>query len=124
VSPLRVEFHLPAEPTERPADAWRDGRVSVEAGAPELATGLERAFRRTPVVVDDASLLPAGTRGSSMLPPGDLEWFRGVAMVRVPQELGLVPRFVPGPQMGGYDPAANYRPFREQVERLDARSGA
>jgi hypothetical protein len=143
VSPLRVEFHLPAEPTEPPTGAsagrpppppppepavatvaWRDGRVTVEADDPELATGLERAFRRTPVVVDDASLRPAGALGASVLQPGDLEWFRGVALVRVPAELGLVPRFVPGRQTGGYDPAANYRRFGEQVERLDARSGA
>lgn len=103
--------------------AWREGRVTVEADDPDLVAKLERAFRPTPVVVHDASLLPAGASGSSVLQPGDLGWFRGVAMVRVPAELGLVPRFVPGPHAGGFDPAANYRRFPEQVERLDARSG-
>jgi hypothetical protein len=104
--------------------AWRDGRVSVEADDPEVAAGLHRAFRRTPVAVDDASLRSAGSSGSSLLQPGVLAWFRGVATVRVPAELGLLPRFVPGPHTGGFDPAANYRRFQEQVERLDARSGA
>jgi hypothetical protein len=29
---------------------------------------------------------------------------------------------VPGTIVGGFDPAANYRRFEEQIERLDARS--
>ena len=35
--------------------------------------------------------------------------------------VGLVPRFVPGVTVGGYDPAANYRRFPEQIERLEKR---
>jgi hypothetical protein len=101
---------------------WRDGRIAVEADDEDLAAKLQRAFRPTPVVIDDASLRSAGTRGESVLEPGDLDWYRAVALVRVPAEVGLVPRFVTGPQVGGYDPAANYRRFREQVERLDARA--
>jgi hypothetical protein len=104
------------------AVAWTGGELVVETDDPELAEGLRRAFRPTPVVIDDPSLRPAGTRGELVLQPGDLDWVRAVAQVRVPDELGLVPRFVPGPQIGGYDPAANYRRFREQLERLDARA--
>jgi hypothetical protein len=141
VSPLRVEFHHPIEtptpeppspggkppPPPPPAPAiaavdWRDGRIVVEADDEELAARLRRAFRFTPVVTDDPSLRSAGTRGASVLEPGDLDWVRAVALVRVPAEVGLVPRFVTGSQAGGYDPAANYRRFREQVERLDARA--
>ena len=143
MSPLRVEFHLPPEPTEPdpkpippgskppppppppPALAvvtWRDGRASVESDDADLAERVRRAFRPIPVVVDDPALRYPGTRGGSMLQPGDLEWFLGVALVRVPSETGLVPRFVPTPGEGGFDPAANYRRFPEQVERLDARS--
>ena len=44
-----------------------------------------------------------------------------VALVRVPKETGLVPRFVPGVTVGGFDPAANYRRFPEQIERLETR---
>jgi hypothetical protein len=142
VSPLRVEFHHPPEPTEPvstppqpgppppapeppPAAAsavWLGDRVIVEADDPQRKAAIERAFRRTPVVVDDPSLRYPGTSGESVLQPGDLEWFRAVAQVRVPAETGLVARSVPGVTAGGYDPAANYRRFSEQIERLVARS--
>jgi hypothetical protein len=138
LSPLRVEFHLPQEPTEPapqqpppgppppppsplPAVAsatWLAGRAVVEADDPELKASIERAFRPIPVVVDDPSLRYPGTSGESVLQPGDLEWFRAVAQIRVPAETGLVARSVPGVTVGGYDPAANYRRFPEQIERL------
>jgi hypothetical protein len=96
--------------------------VVVDAGDPNLKASIERAFRPTPVVVDDPSLRYPGTSGESVLHPGDLEWFRAVAHVRVPAETGLVARSVPGVIVGGYDPAANYRRFSEQIERLETRS--
>jgi hypothetical protein len=101
---------------------WRDGRVTVESDDEELAGALRHAFRATPVVLDDPSLRYPGTTGAMTLQPGDLEWFRGVSLVRVPAETGLLPRFVPGTRAGGFDPAANYRRFPEQIERLDARA--
>ena len=100
---------------------WLGGRVVVESDDPELKASIERAFRPVPVVVDDASLRYAGTRGESVLQPGDLEWFRAVAQVRVLAETGLIARAVPGVTVGGYDPAANYRRFSEQIERLESR---
>lgn len=140
---VRIEFHHPSEaaPLEPPAPGakpppppppepavatvgWVDGRVLVEADDDDLVERLRRAFRSTPVVIDDASLRAAGTRGASVLQPGDLEWFRAVGLVRVPAEVGLVPRFVTGAQVGGFDPAANYRRFSDQVERLDARGSS
>jgi hypothetical protein len=90
----------------------------VEADDPAVRRSIERAFRMTPVVVDDPSLRRTGTRGEQMLQPGDLGWFRAVAQYRVPAETGLVARSVPGVARGGYDPAANYRRFAEQIERL------
>ena len=142
MSPLRVEFHHPPEPVE-PSSAppqpgpppppppplpsvaaatWLDGRVVVESDDRDLRASIERAFRPVPVVVDDPSLRYPGTRGESVLQPGDLEWFRAAAQVRVPAETGLVARSVPGVTIGGYDPAANYRRFSEQIERLESRS--
>ena len=138
MSPLRVEFHHPPEPTgpvvtppppgppppppEPPptvaSAVWLGGRVIVEAEDPKLKASIERAFRPTPVVVDDPSLRYPGTSGGSVLQPGDLEWFRAVAQVRVRADTGLVARSVPGVTAGGYDPAANYRRFPEQIERL------
>jgi hypothetical protein len=100
---------------------WLDGRAVVASEDPDLKRSIEHAYRPTPVVVDDPSLRFPGTRGESILQPGDLEWCRAVAQVRVPKETGLVPRFVPGVTVGGYDPAANYRRFPEQIERLETR---
>lgn len=93
----------------------------VEAEDAQLKASIERAFRAVPVVVDDPSLRYPGTSGESVLQPGDLEWFRAVAQVRVPADTGLVARSVPGVTAGGYDPAANYRRFSEQIARLDSR---
>lgn len=137
MSPLRIEFHQPAEPATPAAASpgppppppppppavasatWLDERVVVEADDPAIRASIERAFRPTPVVVDDPSLRYPGTHGELMLQPGDLEWFRAVAQVRVRAETGLVARSVPGVIVGGYDPAANYRRFSEQIERLE-----
>ena len=137
MSPLRVEFHTapePAEPVEtapgqRPppppppppsvaSATWREGRLSIESDDDGLRTAITHAFRRIPLVVDDASLRSAGSRGEVVLQPGDLEWFREVALVRVAAETGLIARVVPGVTIGGYDPAANYRRFPEQIRRL------
>ena len=142
MSPLRVEFHHPPEPSEPAAPqpqpgppppppepplavasaVWLGDRVIVESEDPKLKASIEQAFRPIPVVVDDPSLRYPGTSGESVLQPGDLEWFRAVAQVRVPAETGLVARSVPGVTVGGYDPAANYRRFPEQIERLVSRS--
>jgi hypothetical protein len=138
VSPLRIEFHHPVEsappapatpgpppppPPPPPAVAsatWVDRRPSVESDDPAVKRSIEHAFRPTPLVVDDPSLRSAGTRGEQVLQPGGLAWFRAVAQFRVLAETGLVARSVPGVAAGGYDPAANYRRFSEQIERLES----
>jgi hypothetical protein len=139
VSPLRIEFHHPVEPVTPatppppgppqpppappPAVAsasWVGGRAVVEADDPAIKASIERAFRATPVVVDDASLRGAGSHGEQMLQPGTIAWFRSVAQFRVFGETGLAARSVPGVTAGGYDPAANYRRFSEQIERLES----
>jgi hypothetical protein len=98
---------------------WVGGRALVEADDPEVKASIERAFRSTPVVVDDPSLRTAGSHGEQMLQPGSLAWFRAVAQFRVLGETGLAARSVPGVTVGGYDPAANYRRFSEQIARLE-----
>ncbi len=97
---------------------WNGRDVVVEAADPAVRAQLVRAFRPTPVVTDDASLRRMGTSGDVVIQPADLEWFRAVALVRAVAETQLHPRFVPGVTEGGFDPAANYRPFHEQIERL------
>jgi hypothetical protein len=121
---VRVEFSLPDdEEKQTVATAEWDGReVIVDAEDEPRRDALVRAFRRTPVVTNDPAYLRIGTSGEVVVQPGDLQWFRVVAQARVPAETGLVPRFVPGAIVSGFDPAAGYRPFREQIELLDERS--
>jgi hypothetical protein len=119
-----VEYYRPDDEQKLTvASVHWDGReVTVRSDDPSVRDALAGAFRRSPVVVDDPSLRRLGTHGPSTLQPGDLEWFRAVARYRATDETGLVARFVPGRIVGGFDPAANYRRFEEQIERLDARS--
>jgi hypothetical protein len=53
--------------------------------------------------------------------PGSLLWFRAAAFVRAP-EFDLVARVIPGVREGGWDPAAQYEPFRRVIERLERSS--
>jgi hypothetical protein len=121
---MKVELAAPDdEAKETIATAEWDGHeVTITSDDDGRREALARAFRRTPVVTDDASYRRLGTSGDVVIQPGDLEWFRVVAQVRVPTETDLVARFVPGAPAGGFDPAAGYRSFRDQVERLDERS--
>jgi hypothetical protein len=121
---MRVEFAVPDDEGKTSvASAEWDGReVTVTAEDEERRDALVHAFRRTPVVTNDASLRRMGASGEVVIAPGDLQWFRAVAQNRAPAETGLVARFVPGGPAGGFDPAAGYRRFREQIERLDGRS--
>ena len=116
---MKVEFHRPDEPDDVLATAtWSDGAPLVASEDDAVRDGLTHAFRRTPVVVDDASYRRQGTHGEVVIQPGSLEWFRAVVQARVPAETGLAGRFVPGVREGGFDPAAGYRTFEEQIERL------
>ena len=129
---MKAEFYEPAPtpPADQPeaktepsvlvgTAVWADGAVSVEAAQPELRTALERAFRPTPVITDDAAYRRFGMHGEVQIQPGDLEWFRACVQVRVPAEVGVVARLVPGVTEGGFDPAAGYRRFEESIERLE-----
>ena len=130
---MKVEFYRPGPPppADRPdAEAslptlvgvatWTDGEPLVQSGDEEVRAALTRAFRRTPVVTDDASYRRLGTHGEVQIPPGDLEWFRAAAFVRAPAEAGVEARLVPGVTEGGYDPAAGYRTFEDSIERLSS----
>lgn len=121
---MNVEFYdLEDEQRLSVATASWDGRdVTITASDDERRATLAHAFRRTPVAVEGAGERRIGTSGPAVLQPGDLEWFRAVASQRATAESGLGARFVPGRVIGGFDPAAGYRPFEEQVERLDARA--
>jgi hypothetical protein len=116
---VKAEFHPPDDPDTVVARVtWSDGEVIIESDVEGIADTLRSAFRRTPVLVDDASRHQQGTNGEVLVQPGDLEWFRAVAQVRVPVETGLATRLIPGTQEGGYDPASGYRTFDETVDRL------
>ena len=69
------------------------------------------------MVIDDPSLRSQGTFGEVLLQPGSLAWFRAALTER---GRGARPRrrFVASDITGGWDPAAQYRTFEEQAERL------
>jgi hypothetical protein len=131
---MKVEFYRAGPPPPADGEApppalvgiarWVDNAPVVECDDDELRAALERAFRRTPVITDDASYRRFGTHGEVMIPPGDLEWFRAAAFVRAPAEAGVDARLVPGVTEGGYDPAAQYRGFEDSIERLSTRNDA
>jgi hypothetical protein len=118
---MRAELYRSDAPETNVAVAHWDGRTAtVESSADDEIEGLDRLFRPTPVVIDDASLRQLGQRGESLLQPGDLEWFRAALLTRAPR-LGLSVRFVPEVEPGaGWDPAAAYRTFEDQIDRLSA----
>jgi hypothetical protein len=114
---MRAELHRPDEPDEVVAVALWDGssaRLEIGDGAPE---GLNALLRPIPVVVDDPSLRRQGTHGETLLAPGSLEWFRAALLSRS-GSFGLAVRFVSSVREGGWDPAAQYRTFEQQVGRL------
>lgn len=116
---MKVELHRPDQPDAVVATVnWTDRQPVIETDDDDLRTALQKVFRRTPVVIDDASYRRMGTAGEVLIQPGDLEWLRAVVRARIPAETGLAGRFVPGITEGGFDPAANYRTFEEQIERL------
>jgi hypothetical protein len=122
---MKVEFSPSNAPDEVVGRARWDGRRAViEAQEDDDRAKLEKIFRLTPVVVEDASTRMLGASGVSMLQPGSLEWFRAAALTRAP-EAGLAARIVPEFRPGtGWDPAADYRTFRHEMRRLDTASEA
>jgi hypothetical protein len=116
---VKVELHRPDQPDTVVATiSWVGGRSVIETPDDILRASLQKVFRRTPVVLDDPSYRRLGTSGEVLIQPGDLEWFRAAVQARIPAETNLVARFVPGVTQGGFDPAADYRTFEQQIERL------
>ena len=120
---MKVEFFRPDDEQQvTVATAAWDGRGAVIASQDQqIAERLTHAFRAAPVVTDDAAFRQPGTTGPVQIQPGDLTWFRTVAAIRATADTGLSARFVPEISQGGFDPAANYRRFEEQIERLTLR---
>ena len=118
---MRAELYRPEEPDTVVAVVTWDGSSARIEPAGDPPAGLDAIVRPVPIVVDDPSLRGPGTRGETLLEPGTLEWFRSALLERAPA-LGLSVRFVSTVREGGWDPAAQYRTFEEQVERLTSRS--
>jgi hypothetical protein len=135
---MRIELHRPDPPVaadgapERTPDAtatrsevvatvdWDGDRHHVRSADPEILRTVGRAFRPLPVVTTDQARRRFGTSGPSMIEAGSLDWFVAVAQVRLPAETGLVARFIPDVDEGGYDPAGGGDTFSDSVERLSA----
>lgn len=118
---MNVEFYVVDEEQKQTvATVLWDGReVTITADDDAIREKLAHAFRRLPIAVDDASFRRLGTAGPVVIQPGSLEWFRAVARYRATEGSGLAARFVVTDIVSGYDPAANYRPFDEQIAWLD-----
>ena len=113
---MRAELYRPDAPESVVAIAtWSDGRANLEVIDASIER-LDNQVRPTPVVVDDPSLRPPGTHGEALLEPGSSAWFGAAVQTRA-EPLGLRVRFVAGEIVGGWDPAASYRSFDEQVDR-------
>ena len=121
---MLVEFYAPDDEEKKTVAtaAWDGHDITITCADEDLREKLAHGFRRTPVVTDDAAYRRLGTSGESEIQPGSLEWVRAAAHLRAGPESGLAARFVPGVVAGGYDPAAGYRTFEEQVERLDVQT--
>jgi len=110
------------EPVEVGRARWTGSGVQlvVPEDAPEGAReALERVFRATPVVIDDPSLRSPGSRGPTILEPGDLRWFIGAASSRAERESLSVQLVASDVPVMGWDPAGAYRTFQESVERRE-----
>jgi hypothetical protein len=101
---MRAEFFRPDKPEEVLAVvAWDGHGPSIESADNSVMESLERIFRASPVTRE-----PEGRgKASSVIEPGDLNWFRTAAMTRGERE-GLAVRFV-SETPGGWDPAGTYR---------------
>lgn len=117
---MRAELYRPDAPEDVVAIArWNGTGASLEVLRDDVEA-LDRLLGATPVVVDDGSLRQLGQRGEVLLQPGSIEWFRSALLVRAPK-IGLAVRFVPEVEPGlGWDPAAAYRTFEDQVDRLSS----
>jgi len=120
---MRAELFRPDDPGTVVAVAtWSNERTALEVLDPSVE-GIDGILRATPVVVDEPSLRGPGTSGEALLEPGSLDWFRHALVARA-EPLGLRVRFVATEIVGGWDPAANYRTFEEQIERLSSSNDA
>ncbi|HEX6844446.1 MAG TPA: hypothetical protein VF235_04950 [Actinomycetota bacterium] len=121
---MDVVFLRPGEEPELVVGraSWDGRHVTITSEDEAVRTALAKAFRRIAVVTDDAAYRNLGAHGEVVIQPGNLEWFRAAATVRAPAETGLTARLIPGIAEGGFDPAAGYREFEEQLERLDERT--
>ncbi len=113
---MRAELYRPDAPDDVVAVATWDGADARLEVRDDSVAGLE-LFRPTPVVVDEAGYRRQGTHGEVLIEPGSLQWFRAALLGRA-ATFGLAVRFVMDAVVGGWDPAAQYRTFDEQVERL------
>jgi hypothetical protein len=115
---MRAEFYRGDGETPVGVASLAGPRAEVESDDDATRAAIQRIFRLTPVVVDDASMRSLGASGEALLEPGGPEWFRAAATQRTMQE-GLTVRLIPeAVGHGGWDPASAYRTFRQAVNRL------
>jgi hypothetical protein len=114
---VRAEIFRPESPDRIVALAtWAEDGAELRV-FDDAVEGLEGLLRRTPVVVPGGFPKQIGATGDTVEQPGSPRWFRA-ALLRRTEALGFGVRFVEEDLTNGWDPAANYRTFRQQERRL------
>ncbi|MCI0634643.1 MAG: hypothetical protein L0206_12115 [Actinobacteria bacterium] len=114
---MRAELYRPDAPESPVAIAnWSDGRAHLEV-IDRTIPGLERLLKANTRRRGRPLVAPAGDTRSLVARTRSYAWFRAALLSRA-EPSGLKVRFVAGRIVGGWDPAAAYRPFEEQIERL------
>src|SRR5437764_5668733 len=92
---MRADFFRTEDGSDVVATASWDGHHAVvRTDDVGVRAAIERIFRATPVIVDDASFRSLGAHGASVIQPGTTEWFRAAAYARA-GESGLRARLIP-----------------------------
>lgn len=113
---MEATFFAPDAPEQVVGSATWDGVAArVESEDPSVREALGRIFRPASVAV--AAPSPQGSRGPTVLQPGDLQWFLAAAGARSRAE-GLGVRFRTL-RPGGWDPAGAYRPMGVWISRRE-----
>ena len=114
---MRAEIYRPESPDRVVASAtWSDEGTSLEV-FDDSVSGLDALLRKTPTLVPASFPGQPRDGASTIEPPGSPRWFRAALITRA-APLGLQVRFVEDDIENGWDPAANYRTFRQQERRL------
>jgi len=113
---MRAEFRRSDEDEVVGSATWTGGVPTIDAADGDVLAALGRGFRAVPLVVDEPSLRPFGTRGPMVIHPGSVVWFEAAARARAEAEGLRVSIVSDRARLPGWDPAGAYLPLLQTVE--------